>query len=686
MSAPPDLGPAGGRDPGQASSRSGDQAGVPVAETIGGPGESLWRRIDRVDLLRTAGVALCALAAMAGLTGPWPDVPVVALAGLAVGCWPILHAAWDDVRHRRMSMELSMLLAIVAAAAIGEWVTALVITAFVLAAEILEDLSMHRGRGALVDLMSFLPATTQIRDGGTVRTVTLESVRAGHTVVISPGGRIPVDGTVVSGRSSVDQSRITGESLPVDVEPGGSVYAGSVNQVGALEVRAERVGSESAYGQIVAAVRAAQSSQAPVQRLADRLAGYLVYFALAGAAITYLVTRDSRATISVVVVAGACGIAAGTPLAVLAAIGRAARAGAFIKDGAHLEALSAVDTIVFDKTGTLTEGAPEVVEVRPAAGTAERELLAAAAAAELYSEHPLGRAIVDHARERGVPLSQPESFDYEPGRGLSARVDGRLIQVGNAALVPGVDDGDRVDDGDLAPDEGPAAGGGRTTQVYVGIDNAFAGTVVLADRARDSARQCVADLHRLGLRVVMLTGDRQATARAVAADLCIDEVHAELLPDGKLAVIDAVRAAGHTIAMVGDGVNDAPALAHADVGIAMGSGTDVARESADIVLISSDLAGLTRTVRLARRARRIVLTNFVGTIGVDLLGMVLAAVGLLGPVLAAVVHVTSESVFILNSARLIPGRRPAPPASAARVPAPAAGSAGSERGVRTGRV
>ncbi|WP_207211813.1 heavy metal translocating P-type ATPase [Promicromonospora panici] len=622
--------------------------GVPAAAETTPERTEIWRRIDRGDLARTLFVAACAVLVGFGLTGPWPAVPVIALVGLVVGCWPIVAEAWEDVRHRRMSMELSMLIAIAAAAAIGEWVTSLVITAFVLAAEILEDLSMARGRDALTDLMAFLPSAVQVRDGDELRTVPLDEVRAGQTVVVSPGERVPVDGTVTAGTSSVDQSRITGESMPVELGPGGLAYAGAVNHLGALEIHAERVGATSSYGQIVDAVRAAQSSEAPVQRLADRFAGYLVYLALGGAVITYVVTRDVTATISVVVVAGACGIAAGTPLAVLAAIGRAARTGAFIKDGAHLESLSAVDTVIFDKTGTLTEGTPEVTGARPAGDASEDQLMTWAATAELYSEHPLGQAIVRAARERSLPLGTPETFEYEPGRGLSAHVDGRLVQVGNAALVPG------PDAGAPGPDGEPGRPG--TTDVYVAVDGAFVGTVRLSDTVRDSARQCVADLHAMGLRVVMLTGDGRPTADAVAADLGIDEVRAELLPEQKLAAIDAERAAGRKVAMVGDGVNDAPALARADAGIAMGSGTHVARESADIVLISSDLADLTRTLLIARRARRIVLTNFVGTVAVDVVGIVLAAFGLLGPVLAALVHVGSETAFILNSARLVPGR------------------------------
>ena len=614
----------------------GDVAAAPAG------GGSVWSRVDVRDAGRVIVVASCAVAVALGLTWPWPVVPVVAVAGLVLGCWPILVTAWAHLRRRRMSMELSMLIAGVAAAAIGQWVTSLVITVFVLAAEILEDLSMDRGRDALTDLMAFLPDRVRVRDGDTVTSVPLGEVRPGQIVIVSPGGRVPVDGAVVAGRSNVDQSRITGESLPVDIGPGDTVFAGSINQFGALEVRAELVGADSSYGRIVEAVRRAQASAAPVQRLADRLAAYVVYFALAGAVVTLLVTRSLTATISVVVVAGACGIAAGTPLAVLAVIGRAARFGGFIKDGAHLEALSTVDTIIFDKTGTITVGAPAVVAVRPAGHLTEHAVLTVAAGAELYSEHPLGQAIVAHARARNITPADPESFRYEPGRGITAQVSGHRVCAGNGILVP-----------DAPPHPNPDG----ATAVHIGIDGAYAGTILLADTIRDSAPECVADLHRRGLRMLMLTGDQESSARAVAARLGIDDVRAGLLPEDKLAVLDAEHAAGHRIAMIGDGINDAPALGRANVGIAMGSGTEVARESADVVLISSDLMDLARTVTIARRARRVVMFNFIGTLVVDLTGMVAAGFGLFGPVIAALIHVGSETTFILNSARLIPGRR-----------------------------
>ena len=660
-----------------------DDLSGPGGSAEAGAGERLIDRIERSDILRIAVVGLAVLGAwVAGAAGtPGWAVGAVGAAALLVGCWPLVVEAVGDLRERRMSMELSMLLAIVAAAAIGEWVTALAVTVFALCAEVLEDLSMDRGRDALTDLMSFLPQTARVVTGphtNEVSEVPLDEVRPGQVIALSPGGRVPVDGVVRTGRADVDQSRITGEALPVQVGPGDRVPAGSITR-GALELEVERVGEDSSYGRIVAAVRHAQSSRAPVQRLADRLAARIVYLALAAALITFLTTRDVRATISVIIVAGACGVAAGTPLAVLAAIARAARCGAFVKDGTHLEQLSTVDTVVLDKTGTLTVGAPRVVSVTPVEsvaqpGAGEAEILALAAAAEWNSEHPIGRAIHTEAAVRDLTVPVPDDVAYSPGAGVSARVDGRRITVGRREDQEGRDRArtrsaaDDTNGADGATDavsstasdfesdpEAPAA----TSVVEVRADGRLLGTIALADRLRQGAATAVRDLSDMGLEVLMLTGDSPASARHVARVLGMaeEQVRAGLLPTDKEKVIDSLRRAGKCVAMVGDGVNDAPALSAADVGVAMGTGTDVAREAGDVVLVGSAPADLVETVRVARRARRIIMVNFVGTVVVDVVGMIAAGLGLLGPVAAALVHVVSESAFILNSARLVP--RPA---------------------------
>ena len=644
-------------------------------------GEGILERIEWADVIRIVLVGLAALGArVAEATGtPGWAVGAVGAVVLAVGCWPLLVEAAGDLRERRMSMELSMLLAIVAAAVIGEWVTALAVTVFALCAEVLEELSMDRGRDALTDLMSFLPQTARVvgspdaaetaesaesaeaSQSPSITEVPLDEVRPGQVIALSPGGRVPVDGVVRTGRADVDQSRITGEALPVQVGPGDRVPAGSITR-GALELEVERVGEESSYGRIVAAVRHAQSSRAPVQRLADRLAARIVYLALAAALVTFLVTRDVRATISVIIVAGACGVAAGTPLAVLAAIARAARCGAFVKDGTHLEQLSAVDTVVVDKTGTLTVGEPRVVSVLPtevAAG--EDEVLALAAAAEWNSEHPIGRAIYAEAAMRDLTVPMPGDVAYSPGAGVSAHVEGRRITVGRCrgqGHQPERDTDGCEDEAALSTESDPEAPS-ATSVVEVRADGQLLGTIALADRLRQGAAAAVRDLGDMGLEVLMLTGDSAASARHVAGLLGLteDQVRAYLLPTDKEEVIDSLRRAGKRVAMVGDGVNDAPALGAADVGIAMGTGTDVAREAGDVVLVGSAPADLVETVRVARRARRIIMVNFVGTVVVDVVGMIAAGLGLLGPVAAALVHVVSESAFILNSARLVPRRR-----------------------------
>ena len=656
-------------------------AGAATGSAGARTGKGILERIEWADVVRIAVVGLAALGAwVAEATGtPGWAVGAVGAVVLAVGCWPLLVEAAEDLRKRRMSMELSMLLAIVAAAVIGEWVTALAVTVFALCAEVLEELSMDRGRDALTDLMSFLPQTarvvgapestdtadsaesTEASQSPSITEVPLDEVRPGQVIALSPGGRVPVDGVVRTGRADVDQSRITGEALPVQVGPGDRVPAGSITR-GALELEVERVGEESSYGRIVAAVRHAQSSRAPVQRLADRLAARIVYLALAAALVTFLVTRDVRATISVIIVAGACGVAAGTPLAVLAAIARAARCGAFVKDGTHLEQLSAVDTVVVDKTGTLTVGEPRVVSVLPtevAAG--EDEVLALAAAAEWNSEHPIGRAIYAEAAVRDLTVPMPGDVAYSPGAGVSAHVEGRRITVGRCrgqGHQPERDTDGCEDEAALSTESDPEAPS-ATSVVEVRADGRLLGTIALADRLRQGAATAVRDLGDMGLEVLMLTGDSAASARHVAGLLGLTEkqVRADLLPTDKEEVVDSLRRAGKRVAMVGDGVNDAPALGAADVGIAMGTGTDVAREAGDVVLVGSAPADLVETVRVARRARRIIMVNFVGTVVVDVVGMIAAGLGLLGPVAAALVHVVSESAFILNSARLVPRRR-----------------------------
>jgi len=602
------------------------------------------------QVLRIAFVAFAAVAVRLHLWEPFASVSLIGVLGVLIGGWPVFREAAENIIARRMTMELSMSIAIAAAAAISEFFTALIITLFVLAAEVLENMTVSRGRRAIGDLLGFLPRSVTLRAANGVREASTDELRVGESVLVNPGGLVPVDGVVVSGHSFVDQSRITGEPMPVEKLPGSTAYAGTINQSGALEIRVERIGRDTSYGKIIEAVERAERSRAPVQRLADRLAGYLVYFALAAAALTFVATRDVRSTISVVIVAGACGIAAGTPLAILGGIGRAARLGAIVKGGLYLETLGRVNTVVLDKTGTLTFGRTEVEAIIPAAGTSEAALLESAASAEMRSEHPLGKAIVERALASGCAIKEPEDFQCTPGRGVTAIVGDAAVLVGNRALMAahGIEVPQRFISARAAASE-----------VFVARNGRFLGAVMIADMVRPQARRAIESFDRMGIRSVLLTGDIEPASRRVARSVGIAQVEAELLPDAKLARITDFVSAGRVVAMVGDGINDAPALTEASVGVAMGSGTDVARESADVVLLGNDLGKFAEAVEIARWTRRIIWQNFAGTIAVDLAGIGLAAAGLLDPTLAAFIHVASEMTFILNSARLLPPAKPA---------------------------
>ncbi|MGA9391343.1 MAG: HAD-IC family P-type ATPase [Candidatus Sulfotelmatobacter sp.] len=373
--------------------------------------------VEWTELIRIAFVGLAAAAVWFRLWEPFPHISVIGIAATLIGGYPIFKEAFENIVERKMTMELSMTIALLSALGIGEFFTALVITGFVLAAEVLEGLTVGRGRRAIQSLLDFLPRTALLRRNDQVIEVPADQVQVGEKVIVKPGGHIPVDGVVLAGQSFVEQAAITGEAMPVEKTSGDAVYAGTINQSGALEIAAQRLGRDTTFGRIIEAVERAEKSRAPIQKTADRLAGYLVYFALGAAILTFIITHNVRSTISVVIVAGACGIAAGTPLAILGAIGRAAHQGAIIKGGLYLGALAAVDTVLLDKTGTLTFGTPQIREVVSANGFGEQEIIAAASIAERKSEHPLAKAVVARATELAIALADPDEFSYTPGKG-----------------------------------------------------------------------------------------------------------------------------------------------------------------------------------------------------------------------------------------------------------------------------
>jgi heavy metal translocating P-type ATPase len=616
---------------------------------------SAERAIDPRELARLGFVAVAAAVSWLRLVPPVGGIDLVAAAGIAAGAFPLVRESLQALRARRMTMELSMALAVAAALASGEPVTALVILAFVLGAEILEHLTVDRGRRALHDLSDRLPQRAVVERAGETIELAAEQVGSGEVVLVRPGARVPVDGEVIDGNSFVEEAEITGEPIPAHKRAGASVYAGTLNGSGALRVRAASAGRDTAFGRIVAAVEAAAGSRAPIQRIADRLAGSLVAFALAGAALTWVFTRDLRAATAALIVAGACGVAAGTPLAILGGLGRAARLGAIFKGGAHLEALARADLVAFDKTGTLTQGRPFVTASYPAPGVDEARLLAVAASVEQLSEHPLARAITQRAKELRIDLETCRELQAHPGRGASCDLGGQLGLVGSRAFLQ--------ESGAHVP------GSSSDGDVHVALGSRYLGAIRITDPLRPEAREAIADLRRYGLRVAVLTGDSIAAAGETARAIGADEHAGRLLPQDKQARIHAWRASGLCVAMVGDGVNDAPALLAADVGIAVGSAADVTLESADVVLMGRDLLHVGAAIGIARACRSIILQNFAATIAVDALGMLAAAFGWLGPASAAFVHVASELLCLVNSARLLPrgDRSPATPGTAASV-------------------
>jgi len=596
------------------------------------------------EWLRVAFVALVILVVWWGIVPRYHGVDFLALTGILVGGFPIFKEAFADLVKGRMTMELSMTIALVAASAIGEFFTALLITVFVLIAEIIEGMTVGRGRGAIKQLLDLLPQTVEVRSDGQVAPRGLANVQVGDVVLVRPGGHVPVDGFVVSGHSFVDQANITGESMPVEKTSGSRVFAGTMNQSGVLEIQTDKIGQDTAFGRIIELVERAERSRAPIEKIADRLAGYLVYFALACAALTFWITRDARSTISVIVVAGACGIAAGTPLAILGAIGRAAQKGVIIKGGRYLEGLSNVDIVVLDKTGTLTVGTPEVLDVQAVAGVSTLEVLRIAASAERFSEHPLGKAIVKKAIAWSLHISEPQGFQYSPGKGIVCQVNGARTTVGTRALMEA--------EGVSVPPAG--VNSQAASEVLVATDGKLLGSIYIVDVVRKEAAAAMHELKAMHCRTVLLTGDRKEIGEAIGGELGVDEVRSQLLPEEKVEWVRDVQLKGNYVVMLGDGVNDAPALLEADVGVAMGSGTDVARESASAVLLGNNLLRFVEVLKIARRCRNIIYANFAGTLIVDGAGVLLAAMGMLNPVFAALIHVSSELLFIGNSARLLP--------------------------------
>jgi P-type Cu2+ transporter len=628
---------------------------------------------------------------MLGFTAPAPfglrDDIVSLLLSLPVvfySAWIFFDGAYRALRNRTLDMMVLVAVAVgagwvysvgVTLAGGGEvfYEAAAMLTTFVLLGHWFEMRARGGANDAIRALMDLAPPTaTVLRDGLPVEVPTAE-VQVDDLLLIRPGGKIPVDGTVEDGVSEVDESMVTGESLPVGKSPGSQVIGASINTTGTLRVRATKVGSDTALAQIVALVQEAQNSKAPGQRLADRAAFWLVLVALVGGVGTFLVWLWSGAgvetallfAITVVVVTCPDALGLATPTAIMVGTGLGAKRGVLVKNATALEASARIETVVMDKTGTLTKGEPEVTDVL-ADGIQEAQLLALVASVERESEHPLAGAIVRYAAQRGIEPGSPSRFRNVPGHGAVAEVDGHRVVVGNRALM--VREG--VEVGPLMARRDELSSSGRTA-VLVAVDGRAVAVIGLADAVRETSSQAVRALHELGVEVVMLSGDNEATARRIAGQLGIDTVIAEVLPGDKAAKIAELQQAGKRVAMVGDGVNDAPALARADLGIAIGAGTDVAIETADVVLMRSDPLDVPIALRVGRGTLRKMRQNLGWAVGYNAVALPIAAgvfepsLGLvLRPEVAALAMSGSSVIVAVNALLLKRLRLPEPPTTA----------------------
>jgi Cu+-exporting ATPase len=541
---------------------------------------------------------------------------------------------------------------------------AAVITVLVLLGQVLELRARERTSGAIRALLGLAPKTARrITDHGD-EDVAIDAIAVGDRLRVRPGEKIPVDGVVTEGQSFVDESMVTGEPMPVTKAEGARVVGGTVNQSGGLVLRAEQVGRDTMLARIVDLVARAQRSRAPVQRLADRVSGWFVPAVLASAVIAFaawvIFGPEPRfafglvAAVTVLIIACPCALGLATPMSIMVGVGRGARAGILIRDAEALEALERIDTIVIDKTGTLTEGKPKLASVVTAPGVGENTLVLMAASVEQASEHPLARAIIEAAKARGLSLDQVANFVSHPGKGATGNIEGKAVALGNTALMGDLNIA--VSEFDTAAEAARASG---ATTIYVAIDGRPAGVIAVADPIKASAKAAIAALRSEGLRIVMLTGDNATTARAVASQLDITEIEAGVLPERKGDVVQRLRNEGRRVAMVGDGVNDAPALASADVGIAMGGGTDVAIESAGVTLLTGDLAGLVRARRLSAATMRNIRQNLAFAFVYNAAGVPIAAGALypvfgilLSPMLGAAAMALSSVSVIGNALRL----------------------------------
>lgn len=569
----------------------------------------------------------------------------IGLALVIIGGWPVFKNVAQAAYHRQITSHTLMTVGVIAALVIGEWVTAAIVVTFMRVGDYVERFTTERARRALKELSALAPQTARVQRAGEEMEIPVQEVKAGETVIVRPGEKIPVDGVVTAGRATVDQSAITGESMPVEMEVGSEVYAAAMTTLGSLRIKTRRTGSETTFGRVVKMVEEAEAHRGDMQRYADQFSA--LYLPVVGfiAAVTFFLSRDPLSTAAVLVVACSCSFALATPVAMLASIGRSAKHGLLIKGGKYFESLARADVLLIDKTGTVTLGQPRVTDVVSfPVEMSEMDVLALAAAVERDSEHPLAEAVRRAALEEGLFLTEPQRFESVPGLGVRARIDGKIVAVGSRRFVQTEE---------RATDARKLEAQGKTL-LYLTREGELLGIIAAADTLRSEIPTALAELETLGIKQIeLLTGDNQQTASAIADELGI-AFRAELLPEDKINVVKSYQAESRTVVMIGDGVNDAPALAQADIGIAMGAaGTDIALEAAHVSLMREDWKLIPEGIRTARRTMRVVKMNLGFTALYNVIGLSLAALGYLPPALAAAAQSLPDLGIMANSARLM---------------------------------
>ena len=631
----------------EAVERAGYSVPGPAGETAGRPLGGFGSRIATL-LAVVFGAVLFVV-----IIGEWlglferltERVPLpLGLALVIVSGWTIFVGVARSVLKRQITSHTLMSLGALAALAVGEWATAAVVVFFMRVGEYAEKLTTEGARRAVKDLTAMAPQMARVEREGAEQEVPIGEIGVGEIVVVRPGEIIPVDGEVVAGHATLDQSAITGESMPVDAAPGSHVFAATLARLGSLRVRPTRIGADTTFGRVVRMVEEAEAHRGNVQRMADRFSAYYLPLVAGVAALTFLIGRNPLAAAAVLVVACSCSVALATPIAMLASIGAGARRGLLIKGGKYLEALARADVLLIDKTGTLTLGRPQVTDVFPLNGLPPGEVLTLAASAERYSEHPLAEAVRRAAQAQGLALAEADDFEAVPGMGVRADIAGRRVSVGNARMIP---------EGASLPIAAQLEEQGKTL-LYVERDGQLCGVVAATDTLRAEVPAALNRVRALGVRhIELITGDNERSASALAQDLGVDH-RASLLPEDKIAIVRELQAQGHVVVMVGDGVNDAPALAQADAGIAMGAaGADVAIEAAHIALLREDWGLVPEVLDIARRTMGVVRVNLIFTGVYNLVGIALAAFGILPPILAAAAQSLPDLGILGNSARLL---------------------------------